>query len=129
MVHVVVVDDDRDFTQLVEEILAESDYQVTSCHHEDEAVACVLVEHPDLVLLDVRLIHPDAGWRIFDRLKAHPQSRDIPVVICSAAVDDLRDREEWLEERGTEVLQKPFDVDELLHLIERLVSPSLSNHR
>lgn len=40
-----------------------------------------------------------------------------PVIVCSAAIHQLRDQQERLEELGIDVLPKPFDLDMLLHKV------------
>jgi hypothetical protein len=42
---------------------------------------------------------------------------NIPVIICSAAIKDLKEMEGYLTAKGVGVLYKPFDVDDLIRLV------------
>lgn len=116
---IALVDDDADFTHLVSELLEDRGWSTISCHNEADAMRCVDHNHPDLIILDIRLDHRASGWHILESLQANPQTRSIPVIVCSAALDDLRRQEEWLRERHILTLPKPFDIDDLLTLVER----------
>ena len=125
--HIVVVDDYQEFAELVEEVLGESGYAVSWCGEEKEALTCITSEHPDLVLLDIRLDEPGSGWKVLDQVRANPATAETPVIVCSAAVDALHAREAWLIERGVGTLSKPFDIQDLLQMIEqtlRAVAPT-----
>jgi DNA-binding response OmpR family regulator len=47
-----------------------------------------------------------------------PQTRHVPMIVCSAATDDLQQHEALLNEYGVDVLPKPFDLDTLLEKVE-----------
>ena len=69
---------------------------------------------PDLLILDITLEHPDVGWLVLDKVKLDPATFDIPVIICSAAISAIRDNQDRLKRLGCFVVEKPFDIDELL---------------
>lgn len=118
MARIVVIDDARDFTDMVADILHEGGHDVEACNVSDEALSCVVRAHPDLVLLDIRFgDNQETGWDVLDELRAHPLTAGIPVIVSSAAQDSLRSRETWLRTRDIPVLPKPFDLDELLDLV------------
>jgi CheY-like chemotaxis protein len=58
-----------------------------------EAYEFVKEQRPDLVLLDIRMETPEAGWIVLELLTLDPQTRDIPMIICSAAIGDLQEHE------------------------------------
>lgn len=128
MTRVVIVDDDPDFTHLVGELLRDQGYEVASCDDDQLALQCVVDAQADLIILDLRMSSRESGWRVLDALSSDPHTRDIPVIISSAALDDLSRRADELSDRGIETLAKPFDIDDLLTMIERLTR-SEDNHR
>lgn len=121
MARIALVDDDPDFTGLVSELLRLQGWDVVICNEERDAIRCIQEEHVDLVILDIRMSTRQSGWTILEELQREPATESLPVVVCSAAVDDIQRRRPWLEERGIAVLPKPFDIDDLLQLIERML--------
>jgi DNA-binding response OmpR family regulator len=128
MTRVVIVDDDPDFTHLVGELLRDQGYEVTSCADDQTALRCVTEANADLVILDLRMSSRESGWRVLGELATDPRTRSTPIIISSAALDDLERRAEELQQRGIETLPKPFDIDDLLTMIERMTR-SEGNHR
>ncbi len=88
---VLVVDDDRLCTNLVADLLTKAGYRVDVANDGVAAIEVLRRERPDVVLLDV-VMPRLSGERLFAYLKAHPETKDIPVVILSGTVVENRDR-------------------------------------
>jgi putative two-component system response regulator len=128
MTRVVIVDDDPDFTHLIGELLRDQGYEVVSCDDDRRALECVVEAKPDLIILDLRMSSRESGWRILEELTSEGRTKSVPVIISSAALDDLNSRADELQQRGVETLAKPFDIDDLLTMIERMTRFE-DNHR
>jgi len=76
-------------------------------------------EHPDLILLDLMLPAGD-GYLVVERLKAMPALEGIPVIVVSAR-DPMAEEERFIESGADAFFRKPFDYDELLTAIERVL--------
>ena len=63
-------------------------------------------EKPDLILLDVMMPGMD-GYEVCGRLKADPNTRDIPVIFLTAKIDSL-DEEKGFEVGAVDYIHKPF---------------------
>ena len=118
---IVLVDDDRDFTSLVSEILRQQGWDVVACNVEADAVRCIRDAHPDLSILDIRMSTRESGWRIVEELQRDPATSSLPIIVCSAAMDDIQRRALWMEERGIATLSKPFDIDDLIQLVQEML--------
>jgi DNA-binding response OmpR family regulator len=119
---VVVVNDSPDLLELAEILLRDEDFDVKVALMGARALDLIRTTMPDLVILDVRL--PDvSGWDILQTLKLNERTASIPVLVCSAAVQELRDLEAQLASMGVEVLIKPFAIDTLMEKVRRLVYP------
>ncbi len=82
----------------------------------------LLIERPDLVIADVRM--PGlAAFAVLDMLAADAKTRDIPVLLCTGAIQEVDEAAERLRRAGIEVLIKPFDIDDLLQLVARRLPP------
>ncbi|ACO76588.1 hybrid sensory histidine protein kinase [Azotobacter vinelandii CA] len=83
----------------------------------------VLASPPDLLLLDLDL--PDIGGeRVLERLRQHPQTRSLPVIVLGAAAD--AGRLVGLDCQGR--LGKPLDPDELRELVAALLPQAKPEH-
>jgi CheY-like chemotaxis protein len=116
---IALINDDTTYLQLMEDLLqAEEGYEVLVCKVSSGAYEFVKEQRPDLVLLDIRMETPEAGWMVLELLTLDPQTRDIPMIACSAAIRDLQDHEGLLKKYDIDVLPKPFDLDTLLEKVE-----------
>ena len=75
------------------------------------ALAAAEAEPPDLILLDINM--PDMnGYEVCERLKTHPQLKDIPVLFISALNETL-DKVKAFALGGLDYITKPFQVEEV----------------
>jgi len=111
--HVLVVDDNPDDRNLLERILADAGYTVTTASDGVEAIADLALSPPDLVVLD--LMMPDVdGFAVLENMKARPETRDIPVIVVTAKELSADERAD-LTARVQALLQKGlFDQERLL---------------
>jgi CheY-like chemotaxis protein len=73
---------------------------------------------PDLILLDIMM--PDMnGWEVFDKLKANPKWKNIPIVFLTARTDGFA--EETGEFIADDYIKKPIDVKELKIKIDNVL--------
>lgn len=119
---IVVVEDNAAIAQLIKEVLNDvPGYGAVALHDGAHAHTVAAAVRADLVILDIDL-PVISGLDIYDRLRDDPETAGIPVLFMSAATH----RDE-LARRGFGVyLSKPFDLDDLLDLVQRhFVSPEL----
>ncbi len=114
MALIAVVDDETALIDLICELLADEGYD--TCSHKVGATAYAMIQskQPDLVVLDIRLETPDAGWLILELIRLDPKTTAIPVIVCSADTQFLKAKEEHLRKQGCCVLEKPFNLEDLL---------------
>ncbi|MBK8139043.1 MAG: response regulator [Chloroflexi bacterium] len=118
---ILIAEDERDIRELVVftlELLG--GHTVLQAADGEEALALAQSEHPDLILLDMRMPRL-GGLETCRRLKALPDVRDIPVVILSArGLDD--EVQAGLDAGASAYLVKPFDTDQLVSDVEQLMA-------
>jgi CheY-like chemotaxis protein len=117
-----VLNDNPEFLELMSAILDEdAGYEVTLFNEEATSVDELAASKPDLIVVDL-LLGGASGWEIVALSRADERLAAIPIVVCSADVGGLRDRAAELERIGNvHGLAKPFGIDELTDLVERLV--------
>jgi CheY-like chemotaxis protein len=115
---IVVINVDTPFLELMEELLEEFEvFSVKTRKEWHEAHEYVKEVRPDLVILDLVMGQEERGWRILELLTLDPETRLIPVIVCSADVVKLREAADVLGQHGIRALPKPFDLDDLVKLI------------
>ena len=116
---VLICDDDPVILRLLEVNLELEGYDVLTANHGEEAFEIASRELPDLVILDIMMPRLD-GYQTCQKLKAQPSTEPIPVVFLSAKAQQS-DIEKGRSFGVSEYLTKPFDPNDLLDVVERLV--------
>jgi CheY-like chemotaxis protein len=111
---ILLVDDELAIIEALTEVLTWEGYKVVSASNGQEGLATLAQAPADLVLLDYMMPVLD-GIQTLRALRADPATKDIPVVMMTAAPAALPDE----IRRELPVLRKPFDVNALLDTIER----------
>jgi CheY-like chemotaxis protein len=114
--HVLVVDDDPHIADMLNQILAPSDFVLTSTPDGIAGLEAIQKSRPDVVLLDLMMPRLD-GFGVIERLRADPATQDLPIIVISAK--ELTDEEsKKLKESVTFVMKKQgFDGERLVHEI------------
>jgi DNA-binding response OmpR family regulator len=116
---VLVADDDVDIQGLVVLRLERSGYRVLRASNGEEALELALSEHPQLAVLDITMPKLD-GLEVTRRLRAQPETADLPVILLSARVQEA-DVTGGLDAGATDYLKKPFSPQELGARVEALL--------
>ena len=114
---ILIADDEATARESLAKILAEDGYEVHTAPDGQEALRVAAEESPDIVLTDLRMPGMDGGELLQRLRKAYP---DVGVVIMTA-FGTIRSAVEALREGAEDYLTKPIDVEELEHLIERIL--------
>ncbi len=118
--HVLIVEDNEATRYAVNRVLSNAGYLVTAAEEGDRGLALAQADHPDLVLLDVRL--PGAsGFEICRRLKRDEKTRGIPVVFLSASHVSAHDKVAGLEGGADLYLTHPVEPHVLVAALGALL--------
>ena len=115
---VLVIDDNTDTLGLIERYLADSRYEFVGTSDPLQCLALAREVKPLAVVLDVMLPGMD-GWDLLGRLRAHPDTREVPVIICTV----LPQEELALALGAHALLRKPLTQPVLLAALDRLLAP------
>ena len=116
---ILICDDDPVILRLLQVNLELEGYDVLLAHHGEEAIELTTAEHPDLVILDIMMPKLD-GYQTCERLKQVEATKNIPVIFLSAKAQ-ASDIERGKEYGVAEYLTKPFDPNELIDVVDRVV--------
>ena len=113
---ILIVDDDPEMLLAVESVLA-ADYEVRALRESARAEAEASNFRPHMAILDLRMPEVD-GFTLLERLKE--RMPHLQVILMTGSVYDLdRDLVRAVRERAFYFIQKPFDREVLLTLVER----------
>lgn len=115
---ILIVDDNRDNTEIIQQYLEARGYQTTVALSGEEALALYENLRPAAVLLDVMMPGRD-GWEVCRVMKQHPELGKTVRVIMVTALNELGDKREALETGADDYVEKPFDLPHLVATIER----------
>lgn len=104
---ILIVDDEPFNVDYLEQELEDLSYDIISATDGKQALILVEKENPDLVLLDIMMPGMD-GFEVLQILKAKPATRDVPVIIISAA-SDMRSVVKGIGSGAEDYLPKPFE--------------------
>lgn len=115
---ILIVDDSPYIVDGLAALLKRRGFSPLATHGGDEALALLKTVKPDLILLDI-MMEPMDGWETLDRLKAAPETHDIPVLMFSAkkiTPDEAKEHSLNIEDFVT----KPVNPAQLLEAIQRV---------
>lgn len=119
--HILVVNDTQEMLDLFQELLEEEGFRVTTSLAVLDVDKIVALS-PDLIVQDLLFAHvQETGWKFLELVRLSPDLAKIPVILCTAAIDVVRDEEmaERLRRMNVHVVLKPFAIQELLEEITR----------
>lgn len=112
---VLAIEDDPQVISLYERYLKPQGYQVVPVTDATQAIDRAIELHPFAITLDVMMPQRD-GWQVLSDLRNHPETRNIPIVICSI----LEEEEKGFSLGAADYLVKPFLQEDLINAIHRL---------
>ncbi|MEQ9329610.1 MAG: sigma-54 dependent transcriptional regulator [Rhodospirillales bacterium] len=119
---ILIVDDETDIRALISGLLQDEGYATREASNSDEALAQISSRQPSLIIQDIWLegSHLD-GLGILRRVaRNHP---DVPVVMISGH-GTIETAVDALKEGAYDFIEKPFQVDRLLVVVERAIESS-----
>jgi len=117
---VLVVDDNRDFLTLMEMVLSRANFKVLKAARAGTGIELAHREKPDLIIMDILMPMMD-GIEACRALKRAQDTKDIPVIFCSANADKNLVLQA-VKSGGADYIIKGFSRKVLLEKISRVLS-------
>ena len=116
---ILVVDDKQSLSELVAQFLGQS-YQVKTTENGLEAMGWLQEGNiPDLIITDLEMPEMD-GFELIKQVKGAGLFSDIPIIVLSCR-DSSADRVECLRLGADDYMVKPFNPEELLIRVDKLI--------
>ncbi|HWV36686.1 MAG TPA: response regulator [Thermomicrobiales bacterium] len=120
--HILVINDTQEILELFRELLEDEGYRVTLSSFAMQEIRDVVALAPDLVILDFIIGGEAHGWQMLQKMKMNRATATIPVIVCTAALQLVREIEGHLRAKDVLVVLKPFDIDDLLEAVSLALS-------
>lgn len=115
---VLVIEDQATVADMLLAVLADEGFEARACLDPSQALSDTLAFRPDLIILDV-VMPGVSGGEVLRQIRTTPGSATTPVLVLTAyhaAADQLLAE----GQAGLEVVDKPFDLEELMSKIRQM---------
>jgi two-component system KDP operon response regulator KdpE len=119
---VLVVDDEPQVVWVLQFSLEAEGYTTFAARDGVQAMSAIAEHHPQLMLLDIMMPTMD-GWSVLEEMMQLPRE-ERPRVVVVSAMANLRDRAKAAEMGADAFMPKPFNVDDLLAVLQGLARAS-----
>ncbi len=120
---ILVVDDEPEFCRLLANVLTEMGYEVSTATGGRQGLAKIRNDPPDILFLDIKMPQMD-GLECLRRIR---KTKRRFVVAVMTGYGDIKNAREAMRLGADEYISKPFDLDELKHLVNELVGELVSD--
>jgi len=114
---ILLIDDDQSNLDFMRRLMQIEGHELVWAADGKQGIALAREVHPDLIVCDVIMPHL-GGYAVLETMRADPQFSGVPVLLFSAAMSE-DGRTIGLRRGATEVLAKPFDLEQLRGAIRR----------
>ena len=115
--HILAINNAQEVLDLFRILLEEEGYRVSTQTYVAKDLEEIKRLSPDLIILDYMWAGEDSGWSMLQMLKMDPNTKNLPIILCTGAVREVEALTGHLSEMGVRVVFKPFDIDHLLSAI------------
>jgi len=124
---ILVVDDEIYIVHILDFSLGMEGYEVVTALDGEQALEKARAEKPDLIVLDIMMPKLD-GYETCKRLKADPETKDVPVILLSAKGRNV-DQKVGFEVGADDYITKPFSPRKLVERINAILGHGTSQQR
>jgi CheY-like chemotaxis protein len=120
-----IVEDVPNILELLSVTLKFKGYPVITATNGEEALKLIEQEHPALIVSDILMPKMD-GFQLIQRLRTHPKTSQIPIIILSATYVTPEDRDFAMKLGAARFLEKPVDTEEFLLTIAEVLTQGVA---
>jgi len=112
--NILVVDDNKDFADVFCDILKTNDFKAESCYSGKQAIELIQQSLFTIVFLDIRMPEMDGVQTLIEVKKLRPDTTVI--MMTGYSLDEMVHKA--IEEKASDIIYKPFEVDKVISLIK-----------
>lgn len=116
---VLLVEDSIPTRKMITKLLVKQGFKVEVASDGIQALEILPTVSPSLVVLDIVMPKMN-GYELCRKIKTHPKTKNIPVIICSSKGEDF-DRYWGMKQGADAYIAKPFQEKELIATIKQFL--------
>ena len=117
---VMVIDDELNLIKLVKEVLETENYKVMSCTNGVDALKLLESVKPDLIILDIMMPYM-SGMDVLRKIRENPQTKNLKVMLLTVVTKTEIGVDEMKKLKVKDFIGKPFEVDQLLKSVKKIL--------
>ena len=118
---IAVINTDSSFLSLVDELLTNAGYRPLLWLSSRNTYGQIRQVQPALLILDIPSRRAGAAWALLELLRLDPETAPMPILVCAVPIPEVRNATARLNALRCSVLEKPFNLEDLLTHIQALV--------
>lgn len=119
---ILIVNDTQEILELFDEILSQMGFEVVLMSFAPRELEQIRNVGADVIILDFIFGQRDVeGWQLLQKIRMDHDLESVPVIVCTAALIEVKQQEGYLTEQGVLVVLKPFTVSQLEEAVRRAV--------
>lgn len=119
---ILVVDDDRPIAELICEFLQDEGYSARACPSAAAAWQTLQEATPALVITDLWMEARESGFALVHQIRSVPTLKSVPIILCAANRQFLQAHAAELRQLDCLVLEKPFNLEDLLAKVQEVLA-------
>ncbi len=123
MAKILLIDDEAEIVLLTRRILEREGFEVVTAKSGKDGLKVLENDPPDLILLDIMMPGED-GWEISRKIKSNEKTKNIPVAMFTVRVSEKSVQKSIEYALADAQIDKPFETEELLKVINDLLIKS-----
>jgi DNA-binding response OmpR family regulator len=117
--HVIIVDDDSDILDVMDQLLSEDGFDVTTCTAYEQALTALNTTDAALLITDLRLGGND-GLDLIRHVQHAARGRPRVILLTALRVAETETIMQLVKAVDARIVSKPFDVEQLLQVAREL---------
>jgi response regulator RpfG family c-di-GMP phosphodiesterase len=125
---VLVINDFQATLNQYADLLESDKYELELSNYEFEDIEMLERLKPRLIILDFQVDSQNRfrGWQLLDKMQLNRTISSIPLIICTPAMADIREQENYLQDQGIVIFYKPFNLEKFVQKVQQMLEMSLS---
>ncbi len=121
---ILVVDDDEIIHNIVRDLFEYKEFEVFAAFDAMSGMELSKEKRPDIIILDINMPRV-SGCAMSTLLGESPETKDIPILFLTGYIDEDEATEIGHVMAGHTVLTKPFNLDELLAAVAKILNTEI----